>query len=191
MLVKKSNTFKRSGFVSWMYKFTTGNIDLPKGLCELSWMVAIGLLFSTIVSPLLTISLLFKRFRRKPEDFRLIYMILVMLGLTIISLLIIIIITKTIEYGLLLVLLEGLKFIGAVVCIIAISLLIGYCIVRVTEYLKDKGVIKKLSEEEKEKIFYERELKRANKKTPKWIQLISDGFRAFMDKNCPKVEWID
>jgi len=107
-----------------------------------------------------------------------------------VALLILIFIKGISNNGLLTTLLIIAKLIGMLVGVACIVILVGYIIGVAVDYLQIKGIIKTKTQEEKDKEEIEREIRRANKKIPKLFQMIGDGWRAFLDKNCPKVEWV-
>ncbi len=191
MEVRKSHTYKKSGFVSWLYRYTTGEKDLPLGICKLSWLVALGMLFISLSFPGLSIALFFKKFRKNPEKLHMGAMFMFQIFAILVLGIVLIGYVEVTNNGILQVLLNLGKFIGIMIAGISAFVSLIFGIVSLIDYLKSKNIIKTLTDEEKDKREARIELKRSQRKIPKWIQVLSDGFRAFMDKNCSKIKWVD
>lgn len=186
------NEIKKAGFSAWIYRLTSRSSNLPKSLCKFSWVVLAGILLSVINIHVILVVLLFdKNFRKFPEDIDIfgiiIFNIIFIISTVVVSLLYFTIISEGIILFLILI---GIGFLGTFI-IISVGVLFAKIIEKGHQFLITKNIIKVKSEEEKLKDKIERQKRRDKRKTPKWIQIISDGFRAYMEKNCPKINWID
>ena len=174
---------KEDGFIAWSYKWMTTRDELPQSLCKLFWTVVFSWVMMVIFSPVMIPLLCFSVARKEPHNVGSLATV-ALTGIGCLSAMLVhgIYITPWLE-----VLINTLVVVGSAVVVTGSFFCIGWVCTKIIGKFRGKFRKEPTLAERYAKL--EREQDRANKpiKADGFLKL---GWKAFMGKYCPKVDWV-
>ena len=170
---------KEDGFIAWSYRWFKMKEELPKSLCSLFWTVVFSWVMMVIFSPVMIPLLCSRTAREKPNNVGFLATVaLTGIGCLLAMLVHGIYITPWLEA-----LINTLIVIGSALAVSGGFFCLAWLYTKIDDKLKKEPTIAELHAK------LEKERARANKpiKAEGFLKL---GWKAFMGKYCPKVDWV-